>query len=151
MGASVSTSSWKERQRAGLVDSVVGAGLEPLHPFRRLIESGRAHARRCAALPVRWVVRTSKIVGGKACIEWLDVDVDDENTRSVMASLLCLADELPDRVDKRRNRDRLGDVGLASPFADTLLVSLHGEGGHRDHRNFPELIVLLQPFGHLEA
>ena len=37
-------------------------------------------------------------------------------------------------VSMKCDRDRLGDVGLAAALADALLVALHGEGGHRDHR-----------------
>ena len=53
-------------------------------------------------------------------------------------------------VEEHRHRDRLRYVGLAAPFADALLVPLHGEGGHRHHRNRLELIVLFQPLGHFE-
>src|SRR5215469_2906935 len=49
------------------------------------------------------------------------------------------------------DRDRLRDVSLAAAFADLLFVTLHGEGSHRDHRNGAQLLVFLDPFGHLEA
>ena len=41
-----------------------------------------------------------------------------------------------------RHRDRLGDIGLAAALADPLLVSLHGEGGHRHHRDVVQLLIV---------
>src|SRR5215469_3274524 len=49
------------------------------------------------------------------------------------------------------DRDRLRDVSLATAFADLLFIALHGEGGHRYHRNGAQLLVFLDPFGHFEA
>jgi hypothetical protein len=38
-------------------------------------------------------------------------------------------------------------IGLATGFADALLVAPHRKGGHRDHRNSLELGVLAQKKG----
>src|SRR5262245_15579227 len=65
--------------------------------------------------------------------------------------LARLADELPDRVEEGRDRDRLRDIGLATPFADPLLVAFHGEGRDGNDRDFAQLVVLFQPFGDFEA
>src|SRR5690348_13757073 len=60
-------------------------------------------------------------------------------------------EETGNRLEEIGDRDRLGDVGFASTFADLLLVAFHGESGHRDHRDGAQLFVFFDPFGHLEA
>src|SRR5271154_1600880 len=40
--------------------------------------------------------------------------------------------EALDRFQKAGDRDRLGDIGLATTPADLFLVALHRERGHRD-------------------
>jgi len=119
-----------------------------LYRARNLVERFFNKIKQCRRIATRY----DKLAARRASSSLtLAATSSTTRTRAVMASLPCLANKLPDGLDKTRNRDRLGDVGFAAPFADTLLISLHGEGGHRDHRNLPELIVLLQPFGHLEA
>src|SRR3546814_15142729 len=60
--------------------------------------------------------------------------------------------EVPlDGLKEVGNRDRLGDIRFAAAFPDLLLVTLHGEGGHGDHRDRLEPVVLLDPLRHLEA
>src|SRR5262245_65938025 len=61
-----------------------------------------------------------------------------------------LADELLDRVEEGRVRDRLRDISLTTPFADALLVALHGEGRDCNDRDFAELVVVFDPFGDFE-
>src|SRR3546814_2192996 len=39
---------------------------------------------------------------------------------------------------------------LAATLPDLLLVALHRESGYGDHRYPPEIVVLFQPFGHLQ-
>src|SRR5215813_9481308 len=56
-----------------------------------------------------------------------------------------------DGFDELGHRDRLRQIGLATSFADTLLVALHRKGSHRDHRNGLELRVFLEPLGHFET
>src|SRR5262245_39159744 len=55
-----------------------------------------------------------------------------------------------DGFDELGHGDRLRQIGLATAFADALLVAPHRKGGHRDHRNSLELGVLLEPLGHFE-
>src|SRR5947209_8633857 len=64
-------------------------------------------------------------------------------------SLLGLAKIRLHRRQKSRDRDRLGKVGLAAALADALLVPLHGECRDRDHRDGAEVVILLDPLGHL--
>src|SRR5262249_7288271 len=56
-----------------------------------------------------------------------------------------------DGFDELGHRDRLRQIGLATAFADALLVALHRKRGHRDHRNGLELGVFLEPLGHFET
>src|ERR1700674_12511 len=115
--------------------------------------SARSRAQICSASGPLRAVRTSKYsaVSRASSSFTLASTSSTTRTRAVMVSLPCLADELLDRVEEHRHRDRLRDVGLAAAFADAFLVSLHGEGGNGDHRDLAELIVLLQPFGHFES
>src|SRR5262249_47197723 len=56
-----------------------------------------------------------------------------------------------DGFDELGHRDWLRQIGLATAFADALLVALHRKRGHRDHRNGLELGVFLEPLGHFET
>src|SRR5262245_48828217 len=72
-------------------------------------------------------------------------------TRADMAFLSSgVTEEMTNRFDELADRDRLGQVSLAAAAADTLFVTLHGEGGDRDDRNGFQLRVVLQPFGDFE-
>src|SRR5947199_1497682 len=62
-----------------------------------------------------------------------------------------LADKTPNRFYKFADRDRLGKIRLAAAFADALLVTLHRERRHSDHRNGAKLRIVLDPAGDLEA
>src|SRR6266540_2349903 len=61
------------------------------------------------------------------------------------------AEKLADGLDELGHRDRLRQIGLATAFADALLVAPHRKSGHRDHRNGLELGIFLEPFGHFET
>jgi hypothetical protein len=50
-----------------------------------------------------------------------------------------------DGLDELGHRDRLRQIGLATAFADALLVAPHRKSGHRDHRNGLELGIFLEP------
>src|SRR6202045_3808123 len=54
-------------------------------------------------------------------------------------------EEALDGPQKARHRDRLRDIGLATPVPHFLLVALHREGGHRDDRDHPQIGVSLDP------
>src|SRR5665213_2069274 len=56
-----------------------------------------------------------------------------------------LAQQPADGLQEMRHGDGLGDVGFAAAIAYALLVSLHGAGGDRDHRNGGQLRVFLEP------
>src|SRR5579864_9372484 len=71
-------------------------------------------------------------------------------TRADMAQLR-LTQESFDGLQEIGDRDRLGDIGLAAAFADLLLIPLHGEGSDGDDRDRAEIVILLDPFRHLEA
>src|SRR5262249_3027968 len=60
------------------------------------------------------------------------------------------SEKVANGLDELAHRDRLRQIGFAPALANTLLVALHREGGHRDDRNGLELRIFLQPFGHLE-
>src|ERR1700674_187123 len=72
-------------------------------------------------------------------------------TRAVIDASSGGSEKMPDGLQKLADRDRLGEIGLAAAFANAFLVPLHGEGGHGDHRNRPELGIVLEPFGDFEA
>src|SRR3954463_15891311 len=54
-------------------------------------------------------------------------------------------------LDEFSDRDRLRQIGLASAFADALLVALHGKRRHRHHRDGFQLGIILEPLGDFEA
>src|SRR5690606_10634279 len=56
-----------------------------------------------------------------------------------------------DRFNEARNRNRFGNIGLASALPYPLLIPLHGEGRHRDYGNRPQLLILLQAPRDLET
>src|SRR5665647_1650836 len=76
-------------------------------------------------------------------------------TRAVIFNTLAAPsgrpEEMADGLDEFSHRDRLGQIGLAAPLANTLLVALHGKGGHGNHRYGLEFGIVLEPFGHFKA
>src|SRR6516162_5890873 len=70
---------------------------------------------------------------------------------ALAASASGRAEKTADGFDEFGHRNRLGQIGLASAFADALLVALHRKRSHRDHRNGLELGVFLEPLGHFES
>src|SRR5690606_4778976 len=61
-----------------------------------------------------------------------------------------LPDESANCLEKTVHGNGFGDVRLASALSDALLVALHGEGCDGDNRNASQLIVILEPLGHLQ-
>src|SRR3954470_2096344 len=61
-----------------------------------------------------------------------------------------LTDKTPNGFYKFADRDRLGKIRLTAALADALLVALHRERRHRDHRNGAQLRIVLDPARHLE-
>src|SRR5262247_1826257 len=86
------------------------------------------------------------------------LDIADEVRRLAANSLPRLtgrnaqadSEKAADGFDELGHGDRLRQIGLATGFADALLVAPHRKGGHREHRNSLELGVLLEPLGHFE-
>src|SRR5215472_4972877 len=73
-------------------------------------------------------------------------------TRAVIDGLSSVRpQEAANGLDELADRDRLRQIGLATAFADSLLVALHCERGDRHDRNGIELRIFLQPFCHFEA
>src|SRR5690606_3611394 len=70
--------------------------------------------------------------------------------RALMRALRSSGEMLLNGLEKPRNGDGLGDVVLAAALPDLFLVAFHGESGHRNHRDVPKIVVLLQPLGDLE-
>src|SRR4029450_6270435 len=48
------------------------------------------------------------------------------------------------------HRSGLGDIALAAPLAEALLIALHGESRDGDHRDTLQLVVFLQPLRDFE-
>src|SRR5256885_7807401 len=63
-------------------------------------------------------------------------------TRAVMAPS---SQEAANGLEEVHDRDRLGNVSLASAFADLFLIALHRERCDGDNRDGFEIVVLLQP------
>src|SRR5437763_11313775 len=59
-------------------------------------------------------------------------------------------EEMANGFDEFADRNRLGQIGLASALADTLLIAFHGEGRDRHDRNDLELRIVFQPLRNLE-
>src|SRR4051812_18548562 len=68
-----------------------------------------------------------------------------------MRALIGSPQEAAHRVQEISDRDGLGDIGLAAALADTLLVTLHGEGGDGDDRNVRKFVVFFKPLGDLQT
>src|SRR5688572_140885 len=62
-----------------------------------------------------------------------------------------LPDKTSHRLNKLADRNRLGQIGLAAAFANSLLVALHRKGGDRDHGDHAQLRIILDPARDLEA
>src|SRR5690348_18235064 len=56
-----------------------------------------------------------------------------------------VAEEVADGFEEFSDRDRLRQIRFASAAADPLLVALHGEGRHGDHRDRLEFGIVLEP------
>src|SRR6202166_1571176 len=56
------------------------------------------------------------------------------STRAVMNAPSSGPEEMANGLDEFAHRDRLGQIGLATAFADAFLVALHGKGGHSHDR-----------------
>src|SRR5690348_10466300 len=73
------------------------------------------------------------------------------STTSTRADMAASVQEPLDGLQEIRHRYRLGDIGLAAALADFFLIALHGKGGDGDDRDRLQSIILLDPFGDLEA
>ncbi len=62
--------------------------------------------------------------------------VDDQNARSHVRLPSRIPEIGLDGLDEFRDRNRLGDIGLATALTDSLFVALHRKGGHGDHRDY---------------
>ena len=59
--------------------------------------------------------------------------------------------ETLDGLNEIGKRNRLANIGIATGFEDLPFIALHRKGGHRDHRDRFQLLILLQPLGDLQA
>src|SRR6185312_4869949 len=73
------------------------------------------------------------------------------STTNTRADMTPSVQEPLDGLQEIGHRYRLGDIGLTAAFADLFLVALHGKGGDGDDRDRLQGIILLDPFGDLEA
>src|SRR5262245_20610298 len=64
---------------------------------------------------------------------------------------LADAEKAADGLDELADRDRLRQISLATAFAGALFIALHRKCRHCDHRNGPEFVVFLEPFGYFET
>src|SRR5260221_5803397 len=71
--------------------------------------------------------------------------------RAVIEAPSARTEEVADRLDEFANGDRLGEIGLAAPLANTLLIALHGKRRDRHDRDGFELWIIFEPFGHFET
>src|SRR5581483_8647040 len=103
-----------------------------------------------------------EVLGGEPGLQQLEVGenvVNDQDTASHRGpseryesrGLSCFSKVPAHRLEKRADRYRLGNIGLAAALPDALLVALHRESGDGDHGDLAQLVVVLEPAGHLEA
>src|SRR6476620_5529719 len=71
--------------------------------------------------------------------------------RAVIGAPSTRAQEMADGLDEFSHRNRLGQISLAAPIPDSLLVALHCESGDGYHRNGLKLGIVLEPFRHFQA
>src|SRR5665213_2013633 len=115
------------------------------------MRSGRSSCAICRAVCPSFAVRTLKYSAESLASSSLTFTSTSSTTRMRADMTLCSAQKPFDRLEKIDDRDRLGDIGLAAAFANFFLIALHGKGGHGDDRNAAQLVILLDPFGYLEA
>src|SRR6201999_845769 len=110
---------------------------------RMMSQSARAQIASASA-PFE-AVSTSKYSAESRASSSLALAGTSSTTRTRADISTLLSDETPDGLDKLADRDRLGQIGLASAFADAFLIALHRERGDRDHRNGTQLRIVLDP------
>src|SRR5579885_603075 len=119
---------------------------------RTMSHSARSHMPSASA-PL-YAVQTSKYSADSRASSSLTLAGTSSTTR--IRALIELVpsrspEEMTYRLDELAHRDRLGQIGLATAFADALLVALHGERGDGYHRDGLQLGIVLQPLGDFEA
>src|SRR5262249_12781836 len=101
-----------------------------------------------------------EVLGGEPSLEQLEVGedvVNDQNagshwgTNATTPKCSCFTEVATHGRQKRPDRNRFGDIGFAAALSDPRLVTLHGEGGDGDHRDFAQLIVVLQPLCYFQT
>src|SRR5579885_1339709 len=119
---------------------------------RTMSHSARSHMPSASA-PL-YAVQTSKYSADSRASSSLTLAGTSSTTR--IRALIELVpsrspEEMTYRLDELAHRDRLGQIGLATAFADALLVALHRKSRHRHHGDRLQLGIVLQPLRHFEA
>src|SRR5581483_8928311 len=114
--------------------------------------SHSARAAISSASPPLDAVSTSKYSADSRASSSFTLAATSSTTRiRADTEMNSLPDKSTHGLDELADRDRLGEIGLATALADTLLVALHGEGRDGDDGNGAQLRVVLDPAGDLEA
>src|SRR5476649_2150520 len=97
--------------------------------------SARSHSASASA-PLKAVATSKYSADSRASSSFtLAGTSSTTRTRAVIDAPSGWPEEMADGLDEFSHRDRLRQVGLAAAFADAFLVAVHGEGGHRHHRD----------------
>src|SRR6516225_2566934 len=113
--------------------------------------SHSARAQMASASAPLEAVRTSKYSAESRASNSLTLAGTSSTTRIRADILTLLSDEPSDGLDELADRDRLGQIRLASTFVDAFLVALHCEGGDGHDRYRAQLRIVLDPPRHFEA
>src|SRR5690349_15445056 len=115
---------------------------------RRMISHSVRVQMSSASAPLL-AVRTSKYSADRRASNSLTLAGTSSTTRTRADTELSLPHKPPDGLDEFADRDRFGQISLATAFADALFIALHRKGGDRDHRDSPQFRIVFDPFGHL--
>src|SRR6185437_15422984 len=113
--------------------------------------SHSARAQMSSASAPLLAVRTSKYSAERRASNSLTLAGTSSTTRTRADTELSLPHKPSDGLDELADRNRLGQISLATAFADAFFIAFHREGGDRDHRDRPQFRIVFDPFGHLEA
>src|SRR6476646_1627050 len=116
-----------------------------------IITSSRMMSHSASASPPLDAVSTSKYSADSRASSNLTLAGTSSTTRIRADIQIPLPDKSPNGFNEFADRDRLRQIRLAAAFADPLLVALHRERRHRDHRDRAQRRIVLDPARHFEA
>src|ERR1019366_5504485 len=117
------------------------------------VKTSKYSALSRASISLR-LARRSSTIRTRAVMRWVFLPSQTRIIHSCPGTSftrLLLMEMMAHGFEELHDGDRLRKIGLAAALPDFFLVSLHGEGGNRDHRSVAQLFVGLEPFRDLKS